>query len=131
MNCFCPSCTSGQTQRLSVIYASGTLRTRGRPLQTAASFRAKPPKPMTYAGPMTGIFLLFLILGACAAASLPRDSWLLDGALANLLQAAFVFIPVLAWAALAHRYNHTIWPRRFDQWEHSFQCNRCGQVFTA
>lgn len=129
MDCTCPRCASGHTQRLAVIYAQGTLPMRGRPLQTTASHLAEPPKPMAYLGPSVVIFLTFLILGAIVLSRLPRDSWLAGGTLGNALQAAFVFAPVAAWVVLARRYNATHWRKHVSQWERSFRCNRCGEFF--
>lgn len=129
MDCICPSCASGQIQRLAVIHADGVLRARGRPIQTTGSFLAAPPKPRAYLGPTVVIFLAFLILGAIAVSKLPRDSWLSGGALGNSLQAAFLFVPVIAWLIRARRYNATTWRERLGRWERSFRCNRCGEVF--
>ena len=129
MDCTCPHCANHQTQRLAMIYARGTLRVHGRLLQTAASHFAAPPKPMTYLGPSIVIFLAFLILGDLALVNLPRHSWLASGAFANALQAAFLFVPVFLWLVLARRYNATRWRERLGQWERSFQCSRCGEVF--
>lgn len=129
MDCTCPRCASGDTQRLAVIYTQGTLRVHGRPLQTAASHLAEPPKAMPYLGPSVVIFLAFLILGAFALSRLPHDSWLAGGTFGNGLQAAFVFVPVLAWVVLARGYNATRWRERVSHWERSFRCNRCGEIF--
>jgi len=129
MDCNCPSCTSGQTQRLSVIYEAGVMRTNRRSMQTAASRRAAPPPPMTYAGPLVAIFFIFLILGALAISRLPSDAWLVRSAPGNALQAAFLFAPMILWVIRAHRYNGTTWRQHLNQWQRSFQCNRCGQVF--
>lgn len=131
MDCTCPRCASGHTQRLAVIYAHGTLHTPGRPIQTAASSLAAPPKPMSYLGPSIITFLVFLILGDLALARLPRNSWFAGGTLGNALQAAFVFVPVLAWIIMARRYNGSRWREQIGQWEHSFRCNRCGEVFVV
>jgi hypothetical protein len=129
MDCTCPSCASGQSQRLAVIYADGTLRARGRSMQTAGSFLAAPPRPMSYVVPSMVIFLAFLILGAIGISKLPRNSWLVSSALGNTLQAAFVFVPVIAWMIRARRYNAITWRKRLGQWERSFRCSRCGEVF--
>ena len=129
MNCTCPSCASGQTQRLSLIFQSGILRTSGRSMQTAASRYASPPRPMSYAGPLVAIFLLFLVIGAIAISKLPPHSWLVASAVGNGLQAAFLFLPMIAWVIRAYRYNETTWLARIDQWQRSFQCGRCGHVF--
>jgi len=129
MDCTCPSCASGQTQRLAVIHADGMLRARGRSMQTAGSFLAAPPRPMSYVVPSIVIFLAFLMLGAIGISKLPRDSWLVSSALGNTLQAVFLFVPVIAWAIRAHRYNATTWRERVTEWERSFRCSRCGEVF--
>lgn len=129
MNCTCPHCASGQTQRLAIIYTEGTLRTRSRSMQTAASFLAAPPKPMGYFGPSVVLFLGFLVLGDVALGRLPHESWLAGGVLGNTLQAAFVFAPVLAWIILARRYNGSHWREQIGRWERSFRCSRCGEVF--
>ena len=84
---------------------------------------------MAYLGPSVVIFLAFLILGAIVLSRLPRGSWLAVGTLGNTLQAAFVFVPVAAWVVLARRYNATHWRKHIIQWEWSFRCNRCGEVF--
>ena len=129
MNCNCPSCTSGQTQRLSVIYEAGVMRANRRSMQTAASRRAAPPPPMTYAGPLVAIFFTCLVIGAVAISRLPPDSWLVRSEPGNALQAAFLFVPMILWVIRAYRYNGTTWRQLLDHWQRSFQCNRCGQVF--
>ena len=101
----------------------------GRSLQTTASRYAAPPQPMTYAGPLGAIFLTFLVIGAFAISRVPAHSWLVNSALGNGLQAAFLFVPMIAWVIRAHRYNETTWLALINHWERSFQCSRCGQVF--
>jgi hypothetical protein len=129
MDCTCPSCASNQTQRLPVIHADGTLLTNGRPMKTAASFLAAPPKPRTYAGPLVVIFLAFLVIGDLVIARLPPNSWLVRSSIGNALQAAFLFLPLIVWISRVYRYNQTTWRRRLNQWQRSFRCNRCGRVF--
>ncbi len=129
MDCTCPRCASGQTQRLPVLYADGTLIKGRRSMQTTASFLAAPPKPMTYAGPLVALFLIFLIMGDIAVARLPPDSWLAHSSLGNALQAAFLFTPLIVWVSRAYRYNQTTWRKRLAQWQSSFRCGRCGEVF--
>jgi len=131
MDCTCPSCTSGQTQRLSIIYAGGMLRTKRRSMHTTASLLAAPPKPVTYAGPLVAIFFTCLVIGALIISRLPSDSWLVRSAPGNALQAAFLFVPMILWVIRAYRYNATTGAKLLDQWQRSFQCNRCGQVFAA
>lgn len=131
MDCTCPSCTSGQTQRLSVIYENGVMRTNHHSMQTAASRRAAPPKPVTYAGPLVAIFFTCLVIGALIISRLPSDSWLVRSAPGNALQVAFLFVPMILWVIRAYRYNATTGAKLLDRWQHSFQCNRCGQVFAA
>ena len=129
MDCTCPRCASGQTQRLPVLYADGTLIKSRRSMQTAASFLAAPPKPMTYAGPLVALFLIFLIMGDISVARLPPDSWLVHSSLGNALQAAFLFSPLVVWVFHAYRYNRITWRKRLDHWQRSFRCSRCGEVF--
>lgn len=129
MDCTCPRCASDQTQRLAIIYSDGALRTKNRSMQTATSSSAAPPKPMSYAGPIVTIFVTFLVIAAIGISKLPANSWLAKSAIGNLLQAAFLFLPVVAWVVLAYRYNHTTWHRLLKSWERSFQCHRCGRVF--
>jgi len=129
MDCTCPRCASGQTQRLPVLYADGTLIKGRRSMQTTASFLAAPPRPMTYAGPLIALFLIFLIMGDIAVARLPPDSWLAHSSLGNALQAAFLFTPLIVWVSRAYWYNQTTWRKRLDQWQRSFRCGRCGEVF--
>lgn len=129
MDCTCPRCASSETQSLAMIYAHGTLRSRGRVFETTASHGARAPAPITYLGPSVAIFLSFLIMGAWLLSRLPRDAFFAVGRLGNMLQAAFVFVPVLAWVTLARRYNATVWRERRKAWERSFQCGRCGQIF--
>jgi len=35
----------------------------------------------------------------------------------------------IGFAARAMTYNSMVFPRLYEQWEHSFMCTRCGSVF--
>lgn len=130
MDCYCPRCASGHTQRLSIIYESGlVLHTRGHSMQTAASSTAAPPQPMSYAGPLVVIFVIFVVVGNVIFAQFPPHSWIVRSTPGNWIQAAFLFLPMIAWVVLARRYNTTTWRRLRERWRRSFRCNRCGQAF--
>lgn len=86
---------------------------------------------MSYVGPMVILFLGFLIVGGIVVSKLPADSWLVQGKIANVLQAVFIFAPPIGWLLLAYRYNRTTWRRLLERWAQSFQCGRCGRVFVV
>jgi len=131
VDCTCPSCASGDTRKLSLIYAGGAILARKPSVHTVAASLAAPPKPLSYAGPMVILFLAFLIIADIVVAKLPPDAWFVRSRLGSFLQAVFLFAPPIGWLILAYRYNRTTWRRLLERWGHSFQCGRCGRVFVV
>jgi hypothetical protein len=146
MNLACPKCTSQEVRKLSLIHneglsiintqsqtvafgggafggvgstaAAGT-STVGRQ-QTALSKQAAPPakKHWILWATLAGFFALFTMGG------LTRPSF---GTLFTLIIAGLG----VRFALQARKYNAEIHPSLQQQWERSFMCNRCGEVFVS
>lgn len=139
----CPSCKSDNVQRLAVIYEGGLMdvntktsgvgigfggggigvgvgggKTKGTS-QTVASKRAAPPPKKKFLKPLGLIFVAFLVLGLMAGNS---------NAMSATVTILF-FVAVVGWIVYAIRYNSTTWPVLKQEWDNSFLCNRCNNVF--
>ena len=149
----CPKCKSDDLVKLSVIHFGGlsdlNAKSQGRAvmlgeqgltlgfdnlttsgtLQTRLSKLANPPHKKSYQ-----IVLLVWFLGLAIA------GWLL-GYLTTLTHSPeSLFDDRFRWFAYAYsclavfllaglwRYNHKIFPRRYEIWNRSFMCKRCGEV---
>jgi hypothetical protein len=140
----CTKCGSAEVRRLSLIYNEGlaiinttsassgvafggggaafgssSTSTTGTQ-QTALSKQAAPPRKK------------HTILWAILAGVL---GFLALGGLADLSFSVIVFAALAALAGRmslkAKAYNATKFPEEYANWERSFMCNRCGQVFAA
>ncbi|MFA7656516.1 hypothetical protein [Acidithiobacillus thiooxidans] len=139
MNFDCPYCHSGQTQKLSVAYASGLSKidawvsgaaigsggydiaggkVTGN-LQSVLSQNAAPPAKAGIFGPVLMITATFFILDLMVSwPSLAND-------VLNIL-----WIPAcIAWILWALRHNRKVWPRQYKDWDSYFICLRCGMRF--
>lgn len=118
----CPRCGSAEIRRLSLIHAAGLPTNTDRKPQHEAvlSKQAAPPtrKPaITWAAAVV-VFVTAAILARSVSATLTT--------------AALVGVAVaLGLAVRATTYNSMVYPRLYDQWEHSSMCNRCGSIFVG
>jgi hypothetical protein len=151
----CPACGSDNTQRLSVIHMSGISQfsavtngvawgrraasfghawTKGVS-QTELSTLVAPPPKKTY---RSGLLLLFLSppLAAVAAEALLLLVQHVFGVTPRYDQLATAcFVGFEAGAAVlllrALKFNKDLWPKLLLEWQMSFMCSRCGQIFVA
>ena len=117
----CPRCGSEEIRRLSLIHETGLASKTGNdsPHETVLSKQAAPPvkKP---AGMWAGAATVFAVV---AVASLTKSE--------VLAMLAFGSVAIaIGFAAHAMTYNRLVFPRLYEQWAHSFMCNRCGSVFS-
>lgn len=149
---WCPTCKSQDTQRLSTVHISGLsqfsavtggIGWTGSPAiggacttgtsQTQLSAMAGPPPKKSY---RNGLLLLFL--SPPLAAIFAQAAFLIAKRVfgANLIyeQLATISFFALEIGAItlllrAFAFNKSIWPSLFRQWQMSFLCRRCGQIF--
>lgn len=145
MNFACPSCNSDNIQRLSVVYEGGlsaiNTKSKGTAVgfgrdgisvgvggggtkgtsQTAQSKRAAPPPKRRYVKPLLGIGVAFF---AVALFVQPPNI-----VVQYLYQASWLAASV-AWIGYAFQYNARQWPALKAQWDQSYLCNRCSQIFS-
>ena len=153
MNSFsCPTCGSQNTQLLSTAYMSGLSQfsavTSGigwarAPMigrgwtsgtsQTQLSAMSAPPPKKSY---RNGLLLLFLspLLAAIVAEAVFLIVQRMFGAgliYEQLATISFFGLEIVAITALlrAFAFNKNIWPGLLREWQMSFLCRRCGQVF--
>ncbi len=137
----CPTCGSDNTQRLEVIYESGTqeIRTTSNTVgggggfggggafggggvtstrgtqQTASAKKAAPPAKKSYVGAVLLSLIAFPVVFNPSA-----TYFLIAGACAAL---AF-------WLGRrAHEYNTNVWPGLKKIWLESWMCNKCGNIY--
>ena len=150
----CPKCKSNDVVKLSVIHSAGVsdvdARSQGRivalggsglwfglntfkttgTLQSRLSKLANPPHKKPYRMVFLGWFLGLLIIGwllgyMTTVAHTPETRfdkqfrWFASG---------YSCLAALA-LAIFWRYNHRIFPRRYELWNRSFMCRRCGEIF--
>jgi hypothetical protein len=136
----CPNCSSGDTQKLSVIYFSGThnINMKSNAAGVGTGWGTGGSSFFTGAASIstTGIQQSML----AKASSPPQERSMVP--LAFLAAAAFglgyfeqyfyAFISaVLAgcWYYFAHRYNTTEYPEQYRLWNSKWHCNRCGEFY--
>lgn len=130
----CPKCNSDNTQKLSVIFESGTnsINTTGYVAgtglgsivgiggaatkmsgtsQSLLAERVAPPAKKKYKWPMVSILFGVFLLGTV--------NWL-----SAVLIAGGVIFNILAW-----KYNSDQWPGLHQTWLSSWCCNKCGAVY--
>jgi hypothetical protein len=149
----CPKCNSTDLKKVSLAYEEGLYRTDARTRlsaalvggngpdlvvgratthathQSALSKQLSPPAKWSYLKVGSWSVLAFLSVGwlvfyantvttnATTVSSPPLIVFALIGG------AVFVLLLLLAW-----RYNHSVYAKRFDEWDRSFLCQRCGAV---
>ena len=150
MNFNCTNCKSEEIRRLSIIHSDGlsridtttsgssisggsgglragsnTAKTTGT-LQTDLSKKAAPPQKNSYIGAiiawLIGALLLSWILGWFGL-NVSRPDWK-----GKIYQYAS-FILLAWWLYKVFVYNRETYPPLKKQWNNSFMCFRCGEVF--
>ena len=148
----CPACNSQNTQRLSTVHMSGLsqfsavtggIGWTGAPAiggawttgtsQTQLSAIAAPPPKKSY---RNGLLLLFL--SPLVAAIVAEVAFLIAQRVfgttliyEQLATISFFALEIGAIALLLRvfAFKKNIWPRLFREWQMSFLCRRCGQIF--
>lgn len=136
----CPKCGSEHVRRLSLIYREGLAvvntgttgagvgigndgigvggaRTSGTQ-QSLASMGAAPPEERSLGGPVVTIVVGVVLL----------LSGLQGSVLAAVIGAVVAAVGGM-WARGASHYNDHVRPRLMEQWEASYSCTRCAEVF--
>ena len=126
----CPKCGSENIQSCPVIYQSGTvghsytsrsgdyqIDTSGTESTHLAQSVAPPAQKETFWGFM-------LITGAIAAFALYDGFHYVIAGIFGLV-AAVSFVTNQE----ASEYNEKIWPREYKNWQRSYMCHRCGNIF--
>lgn len=137
----CTKCHSPDVRRLSLIYREGLssiasdtsgvgigggrvgvghARTSGVQ-QTVLSRQATPPQPRSTGGVAVGAVLG--LLGGIGSLSGG------DGGVSSALFLIGIVCGFILWSAI--KYNRDQYPRFRAQWEKSFMCARCGEVFVS
>jgi len=143
VNLNCPSCSSGETQKLSLVYeqglsnintksATGGIGLSGGGLglasvsttttgvtQTVASQRSAPPSKKRYFKPLLTILIVWVLV----------TLFVMPG---NFLGKVFELLWMgasAAWVVYAFKYNSTVWPGLQATWDRTFVCNRCSNIF--
>jgi hypothetical protein len=143
MSFSCPSCGSENTQKISLLYQSGTTNVRlgsigvggtgtghlgigvgatGGCAQSDLARQYAPPKKLDPSTQMGCLIVIGVILTPIMYA-------LTD----SKIFAVFVLIIFIAAVALlynhAERHNTKVFPQQFAEWDKKFLCLRCGVIF--
>jgi hypothetical protein len=138
----CPSCTSDNVQKLSVLYELGTndIRTSsvttglgggfhgGGALgaartsttgtsQSKLASKASPPAKQSYKAALTIVVGLMLMLFGTGNGTVMTIALLLIALGGYLLYKAYT-------------YNNTSWPPKYAAWQQSWHCNKCGDIYS-
>jgi hypothetical protein len=147
----CPRCQSTDLRKLSQIYQEGRSYLKARTglralllgtdgpdllvgnantvgvLQTQLSKNAQPPTKWSYLKLMgwfvLGSFVALVAYVHSVMSSSRMASSLPVGTFVVVVSCLFVLAMYSFW-----RHNHLEYPRRYDEWERSFLCQRCGGV---
>ncbi|TVT40240.1 hypothetical protein FNT36_12185 [Hymenobacter setariae] len=140
----CPSCTSDNVQKLSILYELGTndIRTssvttglggglsRGSGLglgtahtstkgtsQSKLASKASPPAKQSYKVALAIVLGILMLLVAAGNGFFLTIALLLIGGGGYLLYRAYL-------------YNNNTWPPKYAIWQQSWHCNRCGDIYS-
>ncbi|HEU0076578.1 MAG TPA: hypothetical protein VFQ76_02950 [Longimicrobiaceae bacterium] len=136
----CPKCGSEHVRRLSLIYreglavvntgtagvamgmgtdrvAVGGAKTAGTQ-QSLASMGAAPPEELSLGGPVIMILVGVVLFLAG-----------LQGSVVAAVIGAVVAAGGGMWARNASHFNDHVYPKLHQQWEASYSCTRCAEVF--
>jgi DNA-directed RNA polymerase subunit RPC12/RpoP len=133
----CPRCGSGDVRTFPVIWEDGTSRMSvgsagyvaggiavartGGTSQTLASTSAAPPEEKS-----NSLVVTFLVIGLLVA-----FGSFSGGNIALGVVGVFVAIVTGLIARENDQYNSNVFPALVQQWERTYRCNRCGNVFEA
>ena len=151
MDLRCPNCNSSDLKKLSLAYQEGltrgTARTRLRALlfgedgpnvilgsaatngvyQTELSKSLRPPRKRSYGRLLLWAALVsFVWLSSyihVVMASALKVSSLPVVVFGAVGVSTFLIVALATW-----RYNQLVYPRRYEQWNRSVVCQRCGKV---
>lgn len=140
----CPTCQSENTQRLQIIYESGTQNislssssfgqtygpggapstvtttTTGTSVSQLASKCSPPLKSNSFSAVTLGIVSTFVWMFSNSFS----NPWAMKVlALGGFGVAVFLY-------QRARAYNSTQWPPLYEIWKRSWHCNRCGAIYT-
>ncbi len=151
MDLRCPKCNSTDLKKVSLIYQEGTYHTRTRTgirgllyadggpgvlvgrttthgsQQSALSKRLSPPPKWSYAKLVLWsvvVTLVALVLYAQHVMSSPAPA----SSLPVKLYVVFAPVVLLLLLGTVWRHNHSTYRRKYDLWNASFICDRCGTV---
>ena len=148
----CPACKSENIQRLSVVYESGisnvhaqssgvatghgvrvtaTTNTTGT-VQTSASRRAAPPAKRSIIRLIISIGAIFILINgffAIIISTFWRNSHNFAELVVFIAAAAFCITLGARWLKKATHYNKNIYPHLMREWNNSYLCNRCNNIF--
>jgi hypothetical protein len=116
----CPRCGSAEIRKLSLIYQTGLpANAERKPAHEAAlSKQAAPPTKKPAVMWVVAAFMFVIVAVAMLWSSRAMTAM------------AFLFLAIaIGFAVRAMTYNSMVFPRLHDQWERSFMCNRCGNIF--
>jgi len=142
MGLACPVCGSENTQKVSLIYESGTSSTNSSSLgigisghhkaigvantssntQSDLAKRCAPPKKRGTTE--QGVWTLLGIIPAIGIATVFNSDAL------GIAVWTLLFAALLASTRSAARYNRDIYPRRYDAWAKRMLCLRCDNMFS-
>ena len=138
----CPKCQCDDVRRLSVLFESGLAHgtstnsvsawgpggltsgsaTGNSTSQTVLSMRAAPPAKRSY------LRLIGYWLAAVFAMQIALR--VLDTSERTFVACSYAAAGVgLLLLVLAARFNWAQWPKRYERWQASFMCGRCGHVY--
>lgn len=125
----CPKCGSENIQSCPVIYQSGTvghsytsrsgnyeIDTSGTESTALAQSVAPPAQKDTSWGAM-------IVTGLIAGFALKEGSLIIAGIFGLAAVGSFMM------SQEASEYNEKQWPKEYKNWERSYLCHRCGNIF--
>src|ERR1700682_2509641 len=153
MDLRCPKCNSTDLKKVSLAYQEGLYRTDARTRlsaalvggngpdlvvgrattqashQSALSKHLSPPAKGSYLKVGSWSVLAFLCVGWLVfyvnTVSTNSSTVLSSPLTAFVLISGAAFVLLLF---LVRRHNHSTYPQRYAKWDHSFICQRCGNV---
>jgi len=140
----CPKCHSTNIQRLSIVYKEGrtdiNIRSKDDSWTNNKEFKTTgvqetelaksiaPPKRENYIEAIIGTGVLYVIALIVIAFLVPKElSSLTQNIIFWGITLLFAF---LLFCNLKDVYNYNkIYPRKIDEWMHSWICKKCGHIF--
>jgi len=116
----CPRCGSAEIRKLSLIYQTGLPANAERKAAHEAALSKQAAPPTKKPAMMWVIAASAFVIVAVA---------MLWSSRAMTAMAFLCLAVAIGFAVRAMTYNSMVLPRLRAQWERSFMCNRCGNVF--